>query len=337
MCVLWFHESKSVITVQRRFRLEYGRDPPSNNSIKRWYQQFKDTGNVLHMKGAGRPTVSEEVVDRVREAFLRSPRKSTRRASLELGIPQSTIVKVLNKRLKLHAYKIQLLHNIKEDDKPRRYNFAVEILNKVEEDNDFLRKVIFSDEATFHVNGVVNRHNCRIWGSENPHVVQEVERDSPKVNVWCALAAYGVIGPFFFAERTVTSASYLDMLQEYAVPQIEDRQPNVYYQQDGAPPHWGLHVRNYLDEQFPERWIGRDGPISWPPRSPDITPLDFFLWGFVKNKVYARKLRNIDELKRRIEAVIQDITPEIIDNVWREIEYRLDILRATNGAHVEIC
>ena len=43
-------------------------------------------------------------------------------------------------------------------------------------------------------------------------------------------------------------------------------------QQDGAPPHWGSHVRRFLDATFPDRWIGTDGPTPWPPRSPDIPP-----------------------------------------------------------------
>jgi len=55
----------------------------------------------------------------------------------------------------------------------------------------------------------------------------------------------------------------------------------IIFQQDGAPPHWGSHVCRFLDASFPNRWIGRDGLTAWPPRSPDITPLDFFLWGYV--------------------------------------------------------
>jgi hypothetical protein len=44
--------------------------------------------------------------------------------------------------------------------------------------------------------------------------------------------------------------------------------------------------KEILDEQYPDRWIGRGGPRSWPARSPDLNPLDFFLWGHVKNVVY---------------------------------------------------
>ena len=80
-------------------------------------------------------------------------------------------------------------------------------------------------------------------------------------------------------------------------PQLIDSQPPIIFQHDGAPPHWGLRVRQFLSETFSDRWIGRDGPISWPPRLPDITPLDFFLWGYVKDIVYRTNVQDITDLK----------------------------------------
>ena len=72
------------------------------------------------------------------------------------------------------------------------------------------------------------------------------------------------------------------------------------------------------------------------PRSPDITPLDFFMWGGVKDKVYSTKVTNIADLKARIIDAIGSITPAMLLNTWQEIEYRLDIIRVTKGAHVEV-
>ena len=108
------------------------------------------------------------------------------------------------------------------------------------------------------------------------------------------------------------------------------------FQQDGAPPHWGLIVRDFLNETFANRWIGRNGRTPWPPRSPDITPLDFFLWGYVKDGVYTTPVRDVETLQSRIIEVLATVNEEMLENTWREIEYRLDILRATNGAHVEV-
>jgi len=90
-----------------------------------------------------------------------------------------------------------------------------------------------------------------------------------------------------------------------------------------------------LDATFPNRWIGRDGPRPWPSRSPDITPLTF-LWGYVKDKVFSTPVPDITNLKARIADAFATITEDMLENTWREIDYRLDVLRATKGAHVEV-
>jgi len=74
-------------------------------------------------------------------------------------------------------------------------------------------------------------------------------------------------------------------------PQSEEFQPWIIFQQDGASPHWGSHLRRFLDATFPNTWIGRDGPTPWPPRSPDITPLDFFLWGMLRTKCFRHQFQ----------------------------------------------
>jgi hypothetical protein len=89
MYVLWFFETKPVIKMQRRYRTQYGKDPPTDKAIRRGLKQFQETGCVLHRKGAGRPSSSLEGVDGIQEAFSRSPQKSTRRVFLQLYIPQT--------------------------------------------------------------------------------------------------------------------------------------------------------------------------------------------------------------------------------------------------------
>ena len=65
-------------------------------------------------------------------------------------------------------------------------------------------------------------------------------------------------------------------------------------------------------------------------------PLNFFLWGYVKDRVYRMPVRDVETLQSRIIEVLASVNEEMLENTWREIEYRLDILRATNGAHVEV-
>jgi len=126
------------------------------------------------------------------------------------------------------------------------------------------------------------------------------------------------------------------MLLQFAIPQVKDRQPHVIFQLDGAPPHWGLNVRAALDAEFPGRWIGRGGPTTWPPRSPDVTPLDFFFWGYIKSQVFQTPVDNLVQLRRRIRDAVQTVTNAMLTKTWRELLTRLECLRDNGGRHVEI-
>ena len=119
-------------------------------------------------------------LDAVRVAFHRSPRKSIRVASNKLAIPRSIVYKVLHKRLRLHAYNLQIVQALKPDDHPRRAAFAEENLKRIDDDNDYLNSVIFSDKATFYVSGKVNKHNIQIWELENPCEVVKKKETVPK-------------------------------------------------------------------------------------------------------------------------------------------------------------
>ena len=209
------------------------------------------------------------------------------------------------------------------------------MLHRANADPDYLRRVCFSDESTFHTSGLVHRHNCRIWGQEKPREIRQWERASPKVNVWCGVFIDAIIGPFFFEDQTVNQKNFLEMLEGQIIPEVLRKREDAIFQLDGAPPHWGLQVRGMLNDVFPDGWIGRGGPTSWPPRSPDVTPLDFFLWGYVKTKVFTKEIADIEELKTRITHAVASVTPQMLLNTWKEFEKRLLKLRENGGKHVE--
>jgi len=241
----------------------------------------------------------------------------------------------------MKPYKIRLLQALNEGDREKRLEFCEFVLHKEAEEENFLSHLIFSDEATFHISGKVNRHNVRIWGLEKPHEVVEHQRDSPKVNVFCAVSIEKVYGPYFFKENTITGVTYLQMLQNWLLAQLQADSDEFILQQDGAPPHWGGEVRRFLNHKLPQRWIGRTGPADlalhqWPPRSPDLTVCDFFLWGNVKDRVYVPPLpTTLNELRHRITAAVAAVTKDMLADVWTELDYRLDVCRASGGGHIE--
>jgi hypothetical protein len=128
-------------------------------------------------------------------------------------MPQSSVWRILRKRLHVMGYHLQLLQALNPQDHNLFLHFCMDIQQQLEEDG-FAEKLVFSDEAMFHVCGKVNHHNVCIWGTENPHATMEHFRDSPKVNVFCVVSSCKVYGPFFFAEPTFTGINYLDMLPQ---------------------------------------------------------------------------------------------------------------------------
>jgi len=84
---------------------------------------------------------------------------------------------------------------------------------------------------------------------------------------------------------------------------------------------------------------GGVGEMVWHPGHHDhrISPaLGFFLWGYVKDKVFSTPVPDITNLKARMTDAFATITEDMLEKMWREIDYRLDVLRATKGAHVEV-
>ena len=90
---------------------------------------------------------------------------------------------------------------------------------------------------------------------------------------------------------------------------------DVYFQQDGATRHTSGETIGLLREKFPGLMILRNGDYNWPPRSCDLTPLNFFLHGCVKDKVYDNAPQSIQELEEKICAVIYEIEPQMCENL----------------------
>jgi hypothetical protein len=161
----------------------------------------------------------------------------------------------------MKAYKLQLLQALTPLDKTSRFNFCTEMQSRMEEDDTFSHRLIFfSDEATFQLSGKVNCHNVQIWGTAHPHTTTEHERDSPKQNVFCAIFFTNIYRSSFFAETTVSGFSYLDMLENWLFPQLNQDSDDHIFQQDGALPHFYREVREVLNHVLPQRWIRRYEP-----------------------------------------------------------------------------
>lgn len=183
---------------------------------------------------------------------------------------------------------------------------------------------------------IYNFNNFRKWTDENPRWNIPVKGIQRSVNVWAAIYDNQLIGPYFF-NGNVDGDAYLDMLENFLLPEMDNRgivAHETIFQHDGASAHFRADVRDWIDEQFGS-WIGRGGPTAWPARSPDLTVMDFFLWGRVKDIVYREVSQDEDELKGRIAEAFQQITPEMLRNTQENFLRRIDMCVARNGGHFE--
>lgn len=338
-------KTRTQKNVSEMFNNKYPDHHISQSTVSRLETKFREFGTVKDIPKPGRSSLidDEKKLD-ILVDIEENPHKPTRQLAADYEISQSSILRVF-KSEKYHPYKVQLVHELNEDDSDRRIEFCEIMEARCLLDPSFKKNILFSDESTFFLNGTVNRQNCRYWSRENPHWMMEANTQYPrKVNVWAGIINNQIIGPYFFNE-TLNGERYLEFLNNFLVPTLKRLFPdndnpdqidrNIWYQQDGAPPHFAVEVRAYLNEVFPNRWIGRRGAIEWPARSPDMTPLDYFLWGYLKSKVYVNRPNNIESLKIKIREEIEHITPETIQDVVENFQQRLYYCQETNGYQFE--
>jgi hypothetical protein len=134
-------------------------------------------------------------------------------------------------------------------------------------------------------------------------------------NVWAGIVGDHLLGPNVLLAH-LSGNDYLQFLREEFPVMLEDvpltvRQ-KMWFQRDGALAHYSLHVRQFLTESYPQRWIGQGGPVAWPPRPPDLNPLNFFLWGYLKCLVYETEVHSIHELWQRVHDACYTVLKEYL-------------------------
>ncbi|GFW32351.1 uncharacterized protein TNCV_675101 [Trichonephila clavipes] len=223
---------------------------------------------------------------------------------------------------------------IHQNDHQARRRFVEWAQNEIAVVPDFHKRILFSDEAHFWLNGYVNKQNCRIWSEANPQVYVETPLHPEKLTVWCASWAGGIIGPYFFKNDeghnvTVNGDRYRAMITNFFIPELNNHDVQALWsQQDGATCHTARATIDLLKDTFGDRLISRFGPVNWP-RSCDLTPLDYFLWGYVKSLVYADKPQTLDHLEDNSRRVIADIRPQMLEKVienWTTSEPAVAVL-----------
>lgn len=318
------------------------RRQPNRHTFETTFRRLRETGN-LNRREPG-VTRQRNVADdeRVLEAFNEDPTASIRTVAATLNLSAWKVWSVLHVN-GMHPFHFTPVQGLEENDYQRRVQFCRLLLHMDVDNCDFLKSILWTDESKFTREGIVNFHNLHHWApkGQNPRKKRAVTFQRKfSVNVWAGLIGNTIVGPHYLPDN-LNGDNYLNFLINDlpelmgGVPNIENEEP-VVFQQDGCPAHWTLTVREHLDNSFPNAWIGRNGPIPWPARSPDLTPLDFYIWGRAKALVYTEIIDTREQLIEKIDNAFVKMKQEIrLNQTTTEIRKRCYACIRNNGHQFE--
>jgi transposase len=305
---------------------------PANSTIMRLLHKFRATGSVTDQRVLPhQPScMTEEKLLEIYEHYMRDPSLSLRKVAQIVDVSVSSVYTALHQHLFLRSYKITQVHQLLPADYEARLLFSNWLTNTVENQPDFLELCFFSDEAWIHLDGNVNSQNFRVWSADNPYEIRERPLHPQKVGVWAAMSSRRIFFSFF--EGTVTGVVYRGLVDTFVATLTEEEIYRGWFQQDNAPAHTARATLQQIEDYFGNRVISKG---LWPARSPDLTPPDFFLWGYVKEKVFRNNPRNLAALKNNIKDVIEGIPVNILQSVSKSLVARCEMCVSVNGGQFQ--
>ncbi len=314
---------------------------PSECTIARAVQCLRKTGSCHRRIRLSRATPSSVRIpaEDVLGYALAHPEKGVRDISKACSYSKLTVRNILH-TYGAYPYRPVLAQELMPGDQERRFDFCNFMLNSLHENPDFLNDILWSDECQFTRQGTINTQNTHYWSLENPHRIRPNRHQVRwSVNVWCGIWKNTLIGPFFF-DASLTSQSYTEILSGPLTDFLDDTVSlrdlsRMWYQHDGAPAHKSAQPCTFLVQTFGTRIIGYGGQQEWPPRSPDLTPLDFFHWGFLKSKGYERESTSQSDLLNRISMACRSVTPTMLQKLQSTFLSRVRYCISAEGSHFE--
>lgn len=340
MLAVYFECFQNQAVAAREYALRYPNRRHYNRRVfPRLLERLRATGSLYRPAYPRRRTGrSEENVINVLAYIEFAPHVSIRTLSLELGITRSTVHNII-KEHRLHPYHVVLHQALTIMDFDRRLDYCHWLMGMVNENPQFLSTILWTDEATFNSDGGVNFHNMHFWAAENPHWMQEVQHQGRwSVNVWCGIIGGTIVGPYFF-EQALTGNIFLEFLRNTLPVLLEnvnlELRQNMFLQLDGCPAHFAINVREHLNAVYPNRWIGRGSLFFWPARSPDLTVLDFYFWGRIKDLVFQTRPTTRENLIFRIQNAIHGLPIAEIETAIYSTLRRVQQCVEQDGGHFE--
>lgn len=277
-----------------------------------------------------------EFIPNVQNIIDENPRRSMRSIAKELQVSEWTIRAVVHQNIRYKSYVMRRSQFMSSKTQENRLMRSKRLLNKLKNPHEHGMLWFFSDEKNFVQDQKTNRQNDR-WLCASPSEVPRVMHTKypATVMVLGVVSSEGhVMPPYIFSQGLrVNAAGYIEVLKTVVKPWIDKvckGRPYVF-QQDSAPSHRASITQDWLSENFYDHVT----PNMWPPNSPDLNPMDYYVWSVVERETNQHPHSTIASLKAAIVKVIPEMNRDHLISACGRFRARIEAVIEANGGFIE--
>lgn len=289
-------------------------------------------------KEVARAVRNPEFVGEVKQKIKENPRVSMRKISRDMKCSDWTVRQIVKEDLGYKSYKLRARQLITESQQESRATKTAALLNELKHDSA-KRLRFFSDEKNFTQEQKINKQNHR-YLTDDPDEVPVVVKIKFPINIMVlgVISSEGDIMPPYFFEKglRVNSDEYIKVLRDVVVPwmnQVASGRPYVF-QQDSAPAHASKKTLSWLYYSLPDEgdfWP----PNLWPPNSPDLNPMDYFVWGVLEEYTNKSFHTNAEAVRQAVVQGFQELDRDAVLRACKSFRKRLEAVNAAGGSYIE--
>lgn len=317
------------------------------NTVKTICKRIDRTGSATRRKpGSGRPKTVRNATNiaAVNELICSQDdhpgtSQSTRQIAQQLKMSRTSVRRIAKVDLHLQAFKRMPVQVLNTATKTKRLTRCSNLLLRVK--SNACKKIFFTDEKMFYLDPPINSQNDRVWAEgrkrnvASQRLLHQRAKFSRSVMVSAGVSFSGKGRLHFVPEKVkVNTDCYLSNLLPGLLEDCRDHLGNDFiFQQDGAPAHAAKQTQDFLQRHCPS-FINKD---EWPPNSPDLNPLDYYVWGAMLERYnsLSRKPTDTEELKEALLNIWNELPQTSIQKAIRKFPQRLQSCIRAEGGHFE--
>ncbi len=258
---------------------------------------------------------------------MENPRTNIRHIARDLNLDKSAMSRVVRSDLGMKSRAVTKVQGLTALQRKKRHERSKFLLNRLKKGQG--KVLIFSDEKIFTVDAVSNSRATR-YIAKRPEDVAPSIRFIGKTKHLASAMMLGVVGsdgkafPPYWTKGILETKQYKNLIAHKVFPALDPTYGvgNWIWTQDGAPCHMSKATQRYLERRLESE--GFWSKECWPPNSPNLNPLDFYVWGAVESKACATYHSSVDALKASVEEKWANMSADMLKKVCSKFRSRLE-------------